>query len=69
MWQDRVKKIIEQLAYQAYTQANTKKGGGRYKRHRPYSVPPVCGELLECLNNNDEERAKAIMMFNGDCRI
>jgi len=57
-WRHKVEKVIEELCTVSYLQFN----GGR-KRHKPYSIPFDAERLVGCLDRNDEEEAKAIMMF------
>lgn len=47
-------------------QAETTKAGKRRKRHVPYSVPQAAQDLIDCIKTNNEERAKAIFLFNYD---
>ena len=58
-WENKAKRVIGVLCKESYEQANK----GR-KRHVPYSVPETARDLTDCLNNGDEERAKAIMMYD-----
>lgn len=58
-WHVRAHKIIAALCLESYRQANKGK-----KRHVPYSVPETAMELIECLNTDDEKRAKAIMLWD-----
>ena len=60
MWQQKAHTIIAELCRQSYHQANRKKDGTLYQRHRPYSVPPMAQALVEALGTNDEEGAKAL---------
>ncbi len=55
-------RIIGVLCMASYVQANTRKDGGRYKKHRPYSVPEEAEELIDCLNRDDEHTLKSIFM-------
>ena len=61
-WRDKAHREIAKAATEAYTQANTKKNGRPYKKHRPYSLPVWADELVACLGNDDEEQAKAIFV-------
>lgn len=67
-WQQKAQTIIAKLSMDAYRQANTRKNGKPYKRHRAYSLPQVAHDLVDCLNTNDEHRAKSIMMWDYDVR-
>ena len=66
-WQDKAHRIIAALCLESYSKTNTKKDGGKYKTHRPYIVPQEAEILIECLNTNDEHRAKS--MFVWDYKI
>lgn len=67
-WKIKVHKLIYLLCQQSYLQANRKKDGSFYKKHRPYSIPETAERLIDCLNKNDEELAKAIMLFDYEVR-
>ena len=67
-WQDQVKRAIGALCRVSYLQANLLPNGKLRRRHVPYSVPDVAQDLIDCLNTDDEERAKAIMLVNGEAR-
>jgi hypothetical protein len=60
-WQDKACSIIAKAAWQGYIKANFR-NGKKYKRHRPYSLPVYADELVDCLNRNAEEQAKAIFI-------
>ena len=55
-------RIIGVLCMVSYLKANTRKDGGRYKKHRPYSVPVEAEDIIDCLNRDDEHTLKAIFM-------
>ena len=59
-WRDKAHREIASLCLVSYQQANK----GR-KRHVPYSVPEQAKELIECLDTNDEDRAKAIFVWGS----
>ena len=61
-WERKAHDIIARLCYASYRQTNTKKDGTMYKKKRPYSVPKLAADLVECLGAEDEERAKAIFL-------
>ena len=61
-WRDKAHREIAKAATEAFNQANTKKDGKPYKKRRPYSLPLWASELVECLGNDEEERAKAIFV-------
>lgn len=65
MWQDKVHRVISDLCTQSYEQANRRPNGQLRRRHVPYSVPAVAALLIECLESDDEERAKAVMLQYG----
>jgi hypothetical protein len=65
-WRDKAHRIISDLCRQSYLQAETTKAGKRRKRHVPYSVPQAAQDLIDCIKTNNEERAKAIFLFNYD---
>ena len=46
----------------AYNKANTRKDGKPYKKHRPYTLPQWCDDLVKALGDDDEEAAKAIFI-------
>ena len=62
-WRTKAQDEILKLCRQSYVQANTRKDGKRYKKHQAYAVPVLAEELVDCLNTEDEERAKAIFLF------
>ena len=64
-WHDRAKKIIGKLCEESYKQANFK-NGKRLKTYRPYSVPETAQRLIKALDEDDEETANAIMMYDYD---
>lgn len=57
-WQDKAHKIIAQECLQAQRAANRQ----RRKQHIPYHVPPIAQALVECLDTDDEVRAKSIFV-------
>lgn len=59
-WQQKANRIIAALCLDAYRKANTKPDGTRYSSYRPYEPPYIARHLVECLDTNDEERAKGI---------
>ncbi len=61
-WKDRANQFIHMACKQSYLKANTKKDGSLYKKHHPYAVPEIAEKLISCLNNEDEETAKAIFL-------
>lgn len=65
-WRAKVSRIIAAQARIAWEAANIKKDGTRYRKHHQYTLPEITNELVECLNTNDEARAKAIMMYRPE---
>ena len=61
-WEDKAHRVIADLCATSYHQANTRKDGTRYKKHRSYSIPFLAERLIECLNTNNELEAKAIFI-------
>ena len=65
-WRDKAEKEIEAMSMAAYREANfCKRTGKRYKEHRQYAIPILAQELVDCLEKNDEERAKAIFIYTA----
>jgi len=62
MWRKKVNERIYELSKESYEQNNRLKNGRLRKKYVPYSVPPVSQELVKCLGQDDEERAKAILL-------
>lgn len=50
----------KRLSRESWYKMNHDKHGKRYKRHRPYTIPADAEELVDCLGEDDEQRAKAI---------
>lgn len=65
-WETRAHSLIAELARVSYLEANTDRRGNRYRRHRPYSLPTIARDLVECLGTRNEERAKAIFFLVSD---
>ena len=61
-WRDKAHRLIENLCWASYLQANTRKDGRRYKRHHPYTSPALADELVQCLGNDDEVGAKKLFL-------
>lgn len=65
-----LRRIIDNQCKESYLQANRKKDGTFYKKHRPYSVPTESLKALEYINtlyNNvitreEEEEIKAFLL-------
>ena len=66
-WRDKANNEIASMCMAAYLQANTKKDGSRYKKHRPYAIPELAQQLVDCLGNHDQKageiRAKQIFCW------
>jgi hypothetical protein len=58
-WYTKAHRIIAELSQAAYRAAGN---GSHRKRHVPYSVPETAEMLIDCLNRDDEERAKVIFI-------
>ena len=61
-WREKANNIIDALCMESYLQANTRKDGKPYKKHRGYSVPLLAEQLVECLDTDDEIRAKTLFL-------
>jgi hypothetical protein len=61
-WRIKADRLIFKLSQQSSRQAQRSPRGARYKRHHQYSVPDLARQLVECLNTNDEHRAKALFL-------
>ena len=62
-WRDKANKEIEKMCFAAWKAANTKKNGQRYKKNRQYVVPELAEKLVKCLEEDDEETAKSIFVW------
>ena len=67
-WREKAKWIIATLSKESYERENRLPNGKLRKKHRPYSIPETAEKLLDALNKNDEETAKAIFLFNYDAK-
>lgn len=67
-WREKAERLIAEACLVAYREANTKPDGARYREHRPYRVPEHAQALLDALNADDEEKAKAIMLYTYEFR-
>ena len=63
-WRDKAHRIIGLLCKDSYLKANTTKRGKFYCHHKAYTIPLEAVELIKCLDNNDEEMAKAMFLNN-----
>jgi hypothetical protein len=57
-WRAKCHRIINNLSNEAYKEKNPVPG----KRHRPYTVPQLAADLVECLNKDDELKAKQLFL-------
>lgn len=62
-WRKKAHREIGKLCLTSYKQSNQKKDGTYQKRHVSYSVPQLAEELIQCLNTNNELRAKQIFVY------
>ena len=60
-WEDKAHRLISAMCLTAYQKANPKPLYGK-KKAKPYQVPALAQTLVECLNTNNEEKAKAIFL-------
>lgn len=63
-WKQKAHKVIKSLCQQSYLHKNTNSDGSIKRKHAQYSVPHEALQLIKCLNADDEEKAKAIFLFN-----
>jgi hypothetical protein len=57
-WEDKAHRLIYNLCRASYLQANTKKDGTKYKKHRPYTVPEFAEKLVDVLGWHDRKKAE-----------
>lgn len=57
-WAEKANRIIAAVCADAYRAANPTPR----KRHRPYHVPDIARDLVDCLNTDDEQRAKSLFL-------
>ena len=62
-WVKKANALVYALCQKSYMQANYK-NGKKYKKHVPYSVPQEAQDLLDCIQRDDEEGAKAMFLYN-----
>lgn len=65
-WRDKAHRLIGDMCLAAYQKVNPQPRYGKRKA-KPYQVPALAQELVECLNTNNEDKAKGI--FLGYARI
>lgn len=68
-WQEKAHRIIAALSRESWAKVNILKNGRQRKKHVPYTIPEAAADLVECLKTNDEERAKAMFVFNYEVEI
>ena len=56
-WRDKANRLISKLCLEANRAANL-----GHKKHVPYRVPELAKELVDCLEKNDEHRAKSLFL-------
>jgi hypothetical protein len=61
-WHDKAHRIIAEFCLDSYNRTNRNRQGKLYKHRRPYSVPAEAEILIDCLNTDDEARAKAYFL-------
>jgi len=64
-WQTKAHRLIAAMCAHAQQKANRLPNGRMRRKHRPYAVPADAVRLLECLDTNDEIRAK--QLFQARC--
>jgi hypothetical protein len=57
-WAEKAHRIIGRLCLDSYRQSNPKPG----RKHVPYVVPALAQDLVDCLNKDDEVRAKCLFL-------
>ena len=62
LWRQKASRVIGELCTAAYHEAQQSKRPRRRGKHVPYAVPQLAAQLVECLNRNDAEAAKAIFL-------
>lgn len=61
-WREKANREIERLCRESYLHMNQYSDGTMRRKHVPYSVPAIAKALVDCLNRDDEETAKAIFV-------
>ena len=62
-WRDKAQRLIYLSCRDSYTKAQTSKSTGKkYKQHVAYAVPEFAEQLIECLDKDDEARAKTLFL-------
>jgi hypothetical protein len=63
-WRHRAQRVIYDLCIAEYEREKSRLKGK--KKRIEYSVPEMAENLIECLNTDDEGRAKSIMLEYND---
>jgi hypothetical protein len=63
-WHDKAHDVIAALCRASYEASNRLPNGKLRKRHVPYAVPDTAQRLVAALGANDEETAKAILLYD-----
>lgn len=65
-WRAKAHRLIFNLCWESWYQAQHDKHGKRYKKHHPYTVPELAEKLVACLGARDQAQgeleAKAIFL-------
>lgn len=59
-WEIKAHRIVSELCLEEYKKVNAGK-----KRHKPYRVPELAQEILDCIKTDDEELCKYIFLTRG----
>ena len=68
-WRDKAQRLIANACMAEWKKANIIPSGKKRKHHVPYCIPKFAQALVECLNDNDEERAKALFLSYDGMRL
>lgn len=63
-WRAKAHHLIGALSRASWESANRMPNGRLRKKHVPYSIPEVAQRLIKALDENDEETAKSIFMYD-----
>lgn len=58
VWREKANYMIAKLSLGAYKRENPVPG----KKHKPYAIPELAADLVVCLDDNDEVRAKSLFL-------
>ena len=61
-WIDKANRIIKTLSEKSYRDANIMKNGRKRKIYVPYSIPELAENLVQCISEGKEMRAKALFL-------